>query len=108
MKILFEIIIWSCILFKLSNTIFKVTYFLFSLLRYSAPKSDVVLKSEVEEIIEKRFIESFILLLKSTYDDGKVESVSKNIKVDFISIKKFVNKICYFIKLIFLHYYGYL
>ena len=55
---------------------YKVTYFLSDLLLYSAPQSDAVLKSEVEEIIEKRFIESFILLLKSTYDDDKVESVS--------------------------------
>jgi len=62
----------------------------------NAPKSDVVLKSEVEEIIEKRFIESFILLLKSTYDDGKVESTKytrlASIFLQWLDSKEFISK----------------
>jgi len=62
----------------------------------NAPQSDAVLKSEVEEIIEKRFIESFILLLKSTYDDDKVESTKytrlASIFLQWLDSKEFISK----------------
>jgi len=62
----------------------------------NAPKPDVVLKSEIEEIIEKRFIESFILLLKSTYDDDEVESTKytrlASIFLQWLDSKEFISK----------------